>query len=129
MKGLIFAGLSAFLMSTSAIAASQPTFATTAQVRLNETSSSKIEKAPTSNSTTTLQILPNALVNLAYQGRFSNQGIPGHAGLLNAYASGRVRATNLIQAAIDTGRLPAETLSNSNYVRNVESRLASLSKV
>lgn len=128
MKGLIFAGLSAFLMSTSAIAAPTPSFATTAQVRLNETSSSKIAAAPTSNSTTTLQILPDALVNLAYQGRFSSQGIPGHAGLLNAHASGRVRATNLIQAAIDTGRLPAETLSNSNYVRNVESRLASLSK-
>lgn len=128
MKSLIFAGLSAFLMSTSAIAAPQPNEATTAIVRSNEINSSKIAAASTSNSTTTLEVLPNALVNLAYQGRFSSQGIPGHSGLLNAHASGRVRATNLIQAAIDTGRLPAETLSNSNYVQNVESKLASLSK-
>jgi hypothetical protein len=58
MKGLIFAGLSAFLMSTSVVAAPLPSFATTAQVRLNETSS------------------PNDLVSLAYRGHFSSQGIP-----------------------------------------------------
>ena len=128
MKGLIFAGLSAFLMSTSAIAAPTPSFATTLEVRPNEISSSKIEKASTSNSTTSLQISPNDLVNLAYQGSFRGQGIPGYSRLLNAHASGRVRARDLIQVAINTGRLPAETLSNSSYVGNVESILTSLSK-
>jgi hypothetical protein len=114
MKGLIFAGLSAFLMSTSAIAAPQPSFATNAVVRSNETSA--------------VEISPNALANLAYQGHFRSQGIPGYSGLLNAHASGRVGARDVIQAAINAGRLPAETLSNSNYVQNVEYKLASLNK-
>jgi hypothetical protein len=116
----------AFLTTLSVL--SMSAFMATAAVAESRTIQQNITIASASSTATKLQILPNGLVSLAYQGHFNSQGIPGYSKLLNAYSSGRVSARDLIQVAINTGRLPAETLSNGSYLRNVEFQLASLSK-
>jgi hypothetical protein len=80
----------------------------------------------TLNRPTSLHLSPNALVTSAFRGRYVNQGIPSSALLHHAYASGRVTAEDLVRAAIAQGQLSSETLSDSGYIRTVETKLSAL---
>jgi Zn-finger domain-containing protein len=66
---------------------------------------------------------PFNLVNLARNGYFQEQGIPSHLALTKAIASERIKGKDLVQAAIEANRIPAEQLNNSSYVQSVDQNL------
>lgn len=69
---------------------------------------------------------PFGLVNLARNGVFRDQGVPGFGRLTAGHQAGRITAEDLIQAAIANGRLSSAALSDSRYVRSVEQQLRDL---
>ena len=72
-------------------------------------------------------IQPFNLVQGAYQGQFSEQGISGFNGLVNGYQSSRIEAEDLVEAAIAKGRLSQDTLEDSGYLSAVSLQLQGLS--
>lgn len=72
------------------------------------------------------EIKPFNLVHRAYSGHFSEQGIPGFQGLVTAYESGQLDAEDLVQTAIDQGRLSPDTLEDQGYLHTVRSQLQHL---
>ncbi|MBD2313399.1 hypothetical protein H6G20_17155 [Desertifilum sp. FACHB-1129] len=83
-------------------------------------------KAISTPPTTVTSIRPFNLVYLAYQGYFSEAGIPGYGGLIAAYNAKRIDATDLVEQAIEQNRLPASMRNDSAYLRDVETQLAGL---
>jgi hypothetical protein len=69
------------------------------------------------------QLTPAQLVFLAQQGRFAKQAIPGGGSLIAEYQLGRVNAQKLVEAAIQTGQLPAEVAGNTGYLNAVDAQL------
>jgi hypothetical protein len=88
MKRLIFGSLSVLLLSTSTL----PVFAN------EKTSVNRVESSNTQPSIT--QIEPVELVNLAYQGQFSQQGIPGYSDLILAIREKEVSAEDIVRSAV-----------------------------
>lgn len=66
------------------------------------------------------------VANLAYQGRLTENGIPGYGSLAASVNSGSVTAEDVIQAAINSGRLSESTLQDDSFVTAVERYLESL---
>ena len=66
------------------------------------------------------------LANLAYQGRLTENGIPGYGSLEASINSGAVTAEDVIQAAIDSGRLSESALQDDAFVTAVERHLEDL---
>ncbi|MBD1911330.1 MULTISPECIES: hypothetical protein [unclassified Leptolyngbya] len=66
------------------------------------------------------------VANLAYQGRLTENGIPSYASLEASVSSGTITAEDVIQAAIDSGRLSETTLQNDAFVTAVERQLQNL---
>lgn len=126
MKRTILATLSVLsmsaLMATTAVAES-------GVVRHGRENRSAMTSSHQMNPLKMFELSPANLVNLAYQGHFRSQGIPGYGGLLDAYASKQLSAQNLVQVAIATGKLPATSLSNSAYLQAVEANLISLRSI
>ncbi|MDJ0662226.1 MAG: hypothetical protein QNJ42_22470 [Crocosphaera sp.] len=108
MKHLIFAGLSSALLAsvTTPVMASEEVAAVTNYGQ---------------QATTTL--LATTLVQLAYQGYFSDLGIPSHAGFIHAVAADKIDAETLIKSAIAKGRLNNNALGNEEYVSIVTTEL------
>ncbi len=73
-------------------------------------------------------ITPFNLVSLAYQGEFKNQGVGGYNSLLTAIRFGEISGKDLVKHGIDTGRLTAETINDTNYINAVDSQLKKLPK-
>lgn len=71
-------------------------------------------------------ITPKNLVNRAYSGAYTEQGIPGFQNLANAHRYGKVEAEDLIQRAIADGRLTQEALEDQGYINSVENALRKL---
>ncbi len=71
-------------------------------------------------------IKPFNLVHRAYSGHFSEQGVPGFNGLVTAYESGQIEAEDLVQTAIDQGRLSPAALDDPGYVNAVKYQLQDL---
>lgn len=115
MKSLIIAGLSTLALVTLNAPASQAEVA--------------ILNPPGSQATHTsiAQLSPFDLVNLAYQGFLSSEGVPVAGGLISEYQTGAVTAEDLVQAAINTNRLSSEALDDARYLRAVNTRLVDLS--
>jgi hypothetical protein len=67
------------------------------------------------------------VATLAYQGQFTENGIPGYNSLEAGVNSGRITAEDVVQAAIDAGRLSETTLEDNAFVTAVERHLQSLS--
>lgn len=63
------------------------------------------------------------LTTVAYQGRLSEDGIPGYGSLANGVNSGSITAEDVIQAAVDSGRLSEMALQDSEFVRTVSNSL------
>lgn len=72
------------------------------------------------------EIKPFNLVHRAYSGHFSDNGIPGFNRLKTAYRSGQLDAEDLMQAAIEQGRLSPDRLEDRGYVNAVAFQLRQL---
>lgn len=66
------------------------------------------------------KIGPYSLVQFAHQGDLVQQGIPGQGGLVKAHRAGQIDAIALIKGAIKAGLVPATALTDSAYLRAVE---------
>lgn len=78
------------------------------------------------NSTSVNQVSPFNLAFLAYQGYLEEQGIPSNGTLLDAIATGKITAQNLMQAAVKANRLPEQALSDRGYRSALEGELDGL---
>lgn len=72
------------------------------------------------------QPTPFNLAYLAYRGYFHEQGIPGYSLLISAHRAGRISAEDVMRSAVAANRLSPETLSDTSYLRAVETQLDSL---
>ena len=78
------------------------------------------------NASVNRDIKPFNLVHRAYSGHFSEQGVPGFNGLATAYQSGQIEAEDLVQTAIEQGRLSPEMLEDQGYINAVDFQLQDL---
>lgn len=67
-----------------------------------------------------VEITPFDLVYGAYQGNFTNSGIPGYANFITAVNTGKVEAKDLVEEAIAKRRLPPDTMDNRGYLSSVD---------
>jgi hypothetical protein len=118
MKRLIVGALSILLVSLAVAPAAK------AQVRKgnDDTQMNSISKQVP-------QITPFNLVYRAYQGDFSEQGIPGYTRLLTAYRFGEINPEDLVKSAVRANRLPPSTLSDESYLSAVRFYLRDLSRI
>ena len=103
----------ALLMSLSALTLSlvaTPTFAKEVVSQNN--------RASTSNSSI-VEITPFDLVYGAYQGDFTNSGIPGYSKFITAVKARKIEAEDLVKEAISRGRLASETIDDRGYISSV----------
>ncbi|MCU0532774.1 MAG: hypothetical protein MUD14_02625 [Hydrococcus sp. Prado102] len=63
------------------------------------------------------------IVHLARKGFFQEQNIPSHSAFCSAVASKRVRAKDVVKAAIANDRLSPESLDDKAYLKRVESKM------
>lgn len=84
------------------------------------------EVAAVSSGDSSREIKPFNLVHRAYSGHFSEQGIPGFHNLMIAYESGQITAEDLVQTAIDQGRLSRDKLNDEGYLHTVRFQLQQL---
>jgi hypothetical protein len=62
---------------------------------------------------------------LAYQGNLKAQGIPSGSALVSQYQTGNLTALDVVKAAVDAKKLPAQALNDKGYLNAVESQLTS----
>ncbi len=74
----------------------------------------------TSGNTVSSEITPLELVSRAYQGAYRKQGIPGFGTFISDSVSGKIKAKDLIQAAIDAEQLPPAIITDRNYLNAVD---------
>jgi hypothetical protein len=82
-----------------------------------------------SNSTNVSYIQPFNLVNLAYQGGLKQQGVPSGGTLISEGQRGNITSKDLVQAAINAKKLPAQVLNNQDYISAVSLQLGILTGV
>ena len=114
MKRLIIGSLSLVFLSSLAVtvAQAQP------QAINSETFRSSVNPV--------VQLTPFELVSMANQGYFQEQGIPGYLNLVSAHRMGKLRAEQLVEAAIRAKKLSPEILSDRGYLSAVEPHLPRL---
>jgi len=110
MKKFIFTALSVLLVATISAPIAH------AQALAVSSRASAIEITTT----------PFDLVSLAYQGFLESENIPKFNRLIFAYRTGRFEVEDLVQAAINTRRLPAEAINDQRYLSAVERQLDDL---
>lgn len=76
--------------------------------------------------TTAPEISAFDLAFLAYRGYFREQGIPGYSTLSTAHRSGRIRAKDVVQAAVKMNRLSEQKLSDRTYLNDIDTNLRAL---
>ena len=62
---------------------------------------------------------------LAYQGNLKAQGIPSGSALVSQYQTGSLSALDVVKAAVNAKKLPAQALNDTDYLNAVESQLTS----
>ncbi|MBE8966600.1 hypothetical protein IQ277_10170 [Nostocales cyanobacterium LEGE 12452] len=62
---------------------------------------------------------------LASQDNLNVQGIPSGSALVSQYQTGNLTALNVVKAAVNAKKLPAQALNNKGYLNAVESHLTS----
>jgi hypothetical protein len=115
MKHLFVAGLSVLLLSAVTATAAHAGTPIEQEVSMRPAMSSQV----LSNLLT-----PNDLANLAYQGYLRDQGIPSYSRLIFGYKSSQIKAADIVQAAINTNRLPASALTDQGYLNGVNLQLS-----
>jgi hypothetical protein len=78
------------------------------------------------NNTVNPKLTPFALVNLAYQGEYRMQGIPGFGSLQSAYFNKTVTAKDLVKAAIGANHLTPDTQIDRSYLNAVNLQLSAI---
>lgn len=76
-----------------------------------------------SNSAIAAEVNPTNLVYQGYQGRLSEAGIPGYASFLQGVNLGKIDGEDLIQGAVDQGKLDSDLVNNQAYIKQVNSAL------
>ncbi|MCC5623785.1 hypothetical protein [Nostoc sp. CHAB 5715] len=66
---------------------------------------------------------------LAYQGKLKAQGIPSGSALVSQYQTGSLTALDVVKAAVNAKKLPAQALNDTNYLNAIESQLTSFSNI
>jgi hypothetical protein len=74
-----------------------------------------------------ITLTPFNLAYLAHQGYFIDQGIPSYNDLMRGFNDGTISAAKVVQAAVDSKRLPSGFLKNDSYIAAVRQQLYSLS--
>ncbi|HEY9619595.1 MAG TPA: hypothetical protein V6C78_04455 [Crinalium sp.] len=97
-----------------------------ATVLLSTTAVNAQTNAPTSTPTVTAAVSPFELVYMAYQGFFEREGIPAGNGFTDLYQADRLSAEDLVRTAIQSNRLPSDTLTNHQYLGRVDAQLKAL---
>ena len=64
---------------------------------------------------------------LAYQGNLKAQGIPSGSALISRYQIGSLTAQDVVKAAVNAKKLPAQALNDIGYLNAVEWQLTSFS--
>lgn len=83
-----------------------------------------VKAQTTSNNENVKPVLtPFNLASLAYRGQFRDNGVPGYGSLEAGVNSGAVTAEDVIQAAINDGRLAASTQQDDEYTVNLQHHL------
>lgn len=82
---------------------------------------------PTLYAQTLPQTTPFEIVNLAQNGYFKEQGIPGQNRLIAAYQSGQLSAEDLIKAAVEENRISEDAIKDTGFVNAVTNYLDGLS--
>ncbi|MEH2250972.1 hypothetical protein [Nostoc sp.] len=62
---------------------------------------------------------------LAYQGNLKAQGIPSGSALVSQYQTGSLTALDVVKAAVNAKKLPAQALYDTGYLNAVKSQLIS----
>ena len=75
-----------------------------------------------------VEIKPFDLVTGAYQGHFENQGIPSNAVFIAQVLGNKISAEDLVQSAMDAGRLSENALNDQSYLSSVENFMDNLDK-
>ncbi|MEH2330474.1 hypothetical protein [Nostoc sp.] len=68
---------------------------------------------------------PFDAVFLAYQSNLKAQGIPSSNALVSQYQTGNLTALNVVKAAVNAKKLPAQAMNDKGYLNAVESQLTS----
>ena len=77
---------------------------------------------------TIAEITPYDLVTASYQGQFTEQGVPSGSRFITATRLNQIGAEDLVQSAIEAGRLSETTLSDRRYLYRINSILVHLSR-
>lgn len=106
---------------------------TSAGITNSETSNREIRTASNSQvldsgSTNVSYLQPFNLVSLAYQGGLQKQGIPSGGTLILERQNRQIAAEDLVKAAVNANKLPAQFLNDQNYLSAVRLHLTSLSR-
>jgi hypothetical protein len=110
MKRFALVGLSILCLSLTA---------TTSVKAGTKTETIAMSTAAIVNNTTNPKITPFALVNLAYQGEYRMQGIPGFGSLQSAFSNKTVTAKDLVKAAIGANQLNPDAQTDRIYLNAV----------
>ncbi|WP_298921513.1 hypothetical protein [uncultured Nostoc sp.] len=66
---------------------------------------------------------------LAYQGNLKTQGIPSGSALVFQYQIGNLTALDVVKAAVNAKKLPAQALNDRGYLNAVDSQLTSFGNI
>ncbi|MBD1869676.1 hypothetical protein H6F95_20715 [Cyanobacteria bacterium FACHB-471] len=84
--------------------------------------------AATGNFVSQYEPTPFEIVSLARQGYLQNQGIPSYATLTDNYRTRDTTPEDIVQAAVDAGRLPASRVDDAAYTYGVLTQLRGLDR-
>ncbi|MCC5601974.1 hypothetical protein [Nostoc favosum] len=79
------------------------------------------------HSTNVSYLKPFDAAFLAYQGNLKAQGIPSGSALVSQYQTGSLTALDVVKAAVNAKKLPAQALNDTGYLNAVEWQLTSFS--
>lgn len=151
MKRLLFAGLSAVVLSaitatvvkaetrvehhlrlSQTLSFNAPTYQTGPATPRLDGATTRVEQQQISLRQAVPTVVANGqltafeLVQLAYQGYFRTQGIPSSGRFIADHDAGSIHAEQLVQAAVNANRLSAAALTDRGYLNAVESILIGL---
>jgi hypothetical protein len=76
----------------------------------------------------TIEVTPFQLVSLAQNGYLEDQGIPKGGTFIDESRAGRITPLQVVQAAVDDGRLSADTLTDQTYLNAVLEQIRGLTQ-
>ncbi|MBE9103768.1 hypothetical protein IQ229_02045 [Nostoc cf. edaphicum LEGE 07299] len=81
------------------------------------------------HSTNVSYLKPFDAVFLAYQSNLKAQGSLSGSALVSQYQTASLTALNVVKAAVNAKKLPAQALNNKGYLNTLESQLTSFGSI